>query len=102
MLDLISLDKTNLKPKVKELYLSAFPDYERYPFWLLVYKSKKKNTDFYVIYDDSEYIGLLYLTYYKDIVYVFYLAIGPLINQKGMEVRYCNICSKLIMINDCF
>lgn len=83
MLDLISLDKTNLKPKVKELYLSAFPDYERYPFWLLVYKSKKKNTDFYVIYDDSEYIGLLYLTYYKDIVYVFYLAIDPAHQSKG-------------------
>lgn len=83
MLDLISLSKTNVIPRVKDLYLNEFPDYERLPFWLLRYKSKKKNSDFYAIYDDNEYIGLLYLTYYKDIVYVFYLAIDPSHQSKG-------------------
>ena len=83
MINLVSLSKTNVMPKVKNLYMNEFPDYERYPFWLLVYKSKKKNSDFYAIYDDSEYIGLLYLTYYKDIVYVFYLAIDPSQQSKG-------------------
>lgn len=83
MINLISLNETNVIPKVKNLYINEFPDYERYPFWLLVYKSKKKNSDFYVIYDDSEYIGLLYITYYKDIVYVFYLAIDPMHQSKG-------------------
>lgn len=83
MLNLVNLDKTTMGPTVKELYLSAFPAYERYPFWLLDFKSRKKNTDFYVVYDDNEYIGLLYLTYYKDLVYVFYLAIDPSQQSKG-------------------
>jgi len=90
MLNLVNLDKTNVGPKVKKLYLSAFPEYERYPFWLLTYKSRKENTDFYVIYDDSEYIGLLYLTYYKDIVYVFYLAIEPAQQSKGYGSKILN------------
>lgn len=83
MINLIHLDKTNELPKVKDLYFEAFPKYERVPFWLLIYKSKKKNCDLYAIYDESEYIGFLYLTYYKDIVYVFYLAIDPSQQSKG-------------------
>lgn len=83
MIHLISLDKTKVMPKVKDLYINEFPAFERLPFWYLVYKSKKKNSDFYAIYDDSEYIGLLYLTYYKDIVYIFYLAIDPSQQSKG-------------------
>ena len=83
MINLINLDKTTIKEKVKELYITEFPKYERYPFWFLIYKSKKENSDFYVIYDDTEYIGLLYLTHYKDIVYIFYLAIDPVQQSKG-------------------
>ncbi|WP_454189961.1 GNAT family N-acetyltransferase [Paenibacillus sp. Marseille-Q7038] len=83
MINLISLDKTNVTPKVKDLYLTQFPKFERFPFGLLIYKSKKKNSDFFAIYDDSEYIGMLYLTYYKDIVYIFYLAMDPSKQSKG-------------------
>ncbi len=42
MINLIHLDKTNELPKVKDLYFEAFPKYERVPFWLLMYKSKRK------------------------------------------------------------
>lgn len=83
MITLINLEKTNVKEKVKELYLTEFPKYERYPFWLLTYKAKKKNSDFYAVYDDTDYVGLLYLTYFKDIVYIFYLAIDPSQQSKG-------------------
>lgn len=95
MINLISLNKTNVMPKVKNLYIKEFPKYERLPFWFLVYKSKKKNSDFYAIYDDSEYIGLLYLTYYKDIVYVFYLAIDPLQQSKGYGSKILQYLRKI-------
>lgn len=95
MINLISLNKTNVMPKVKNLYMNEFPEYERYPFWLLIYKSKKKNSDFYAIYDDSEYIGLLYLTYYKDIVYVFYLAIDLSQQSKGYGSKVLQYLSKI-------
>lgn len=83
MIHLINLDKTNVTPKVKDLYLNSFPKYERYPFWLLKYKAKKKNSDFFALYNNKEYVGLLYLIYYKDIVYIFYFAIEPTHQSKG-------------------
>jgi len=82
-------------PKARNLYINAFPEYERLLFWLLVYKSKKKNSDFYAIYDDSEYIGLLYLTFYKDIVYIFYLAIDPLHQSKGYGSKILQYLRKI-------
>ena len=45
---------------VKELYLSAFPAVERVPFWLLMKKSKNEGADFYAIYDEEKWIGLIY------------------------------------------
>ncbi|MGO1922471.1 MAG: GNAT family N-acetyltransferase [Jeotgalicoccus sp.] len=83
MINLIHLNQTNELSRVKEYYLEVFPKYERVPFWILKYKSKKDNSDFYAIYDDSEYIGFLYLTYYKDIVYIFYIAIDSSQQSKG-------------------
>lgn len=95
MINLIKLGNTNLKEKIKKLYMNEFPEYERYPFWLLLYKSKKRTNDFYVIYDDEEYIGLIYLVYYKDIVYVLYLSIDPSHQSKGYGSKVLNHLSQL-------
>lgn len=77
MIELKSVKDIHRMLKVRRLYLDAFPDFERLPFWLLMYKSKKKDSDLYVIYDDEEFVGLTNLAYYKDIVYLYYLAIAP-------------------------
>ena len=77
MIELKSVKDKHTILKVRRLYLDAFPDFERLPFWLLMYKSKKKDSDFYVIYDDEQFVGLTNLAYYKDIVYLYYLAIAP-------------------------
>lgn len=69
--------------KVRRLYLDTFPDFERLPFWLLMYKSQMKDSDFYVISDDEAFVGLVNLAYYQDIVYVYYLAIDPAQQSKG-------------------
>ena len=52
MIELKSVKDRHTMLKVRRLYLDAFADFERLPFWLLMYKSKKKDSDFYVIYDD--------------------------------------------------
>lgn len=60
---------------VKELYLSAFPSVERVPFWLLMKKSKNEGADFYAIYDEEKWIGLIYAITDGEVVYVYYYAI---------------------------
>ena len=69
--------------KVRKLYLEVFPDFERLPFWYLIYKSKKKDSNLNVIYDGGKFIGFTHLVYYKDIVYLYYLAIDPSQQSQG-------------------
>lgn len=83
MINLIPVNHTNLMLRVKDLYLNEFPEYECVPYWMLIYKTYNKHTDLYAIHHGNDYIGLLYLTYYEDIVYIFYLAIDPSQQSKG-------------------
>lgn len=76
-IELKRLDKkSNDYKKVKRLYSSAFPANEKAPFWLLMNKSKKNNVDFWSAYSNEKWIGLAYVLSYKEISYVFYLAIS--------------------------
>lgn len=87
MFELKSVNDIKTMLKVRKLYLDAFPDFERLPFWLLIYKSKKRNSDLYVIYDDNKFVGLTYLVYYEDIVYLYYLAIDPSQQSQGYGTK---------------
>lgn len=71
---------------VKELYLSAFPSVERVPFWLLMKKSKNDGADFYAIYDEEKWIGLIYAITDGEVVYVYYYAISEKERGHGIGV----------------
>ena len=71
---------------VKELYLSAFPAVERVPFWLLMKKSKNDGVDFYAIYDEEKWIGLIYAITDGEVVYVYYYAISEKERGHGIGV----------------
>lgn len=45
MIELRSIKDIHTMLKVRRLYLDVFPDFDRLPFWLLMYKSKKKDSD---------------------------------------------------------
>ena len=83
MLKLKSVSDMKTVLKVRRLYLDSFPDFERLPFWLVLYKSRKNDSNLYVIYDDEQFVGLTNLAYYKDIVYLYYLAIAPSQQSQG-------------------
>lgn len=71
---------------VKELYFSAFPAVERVPFWLLMKKSKNDGADFYAIYDEEKWIGLIYAITDGEVVYVYYYAISEKERGHGIGV----------------
>lgn len=60
---------------IRKLYLTAFPPIERFPFFYLYRKSISQEIDFFVLYDESKLIGLLYITKNGDTSIVFYFAI---------------------------
>lgn len=69
---------------VKELYQTAFPKAERMPFFLLYKKSQCSSVSFFAVTDDNEFCGLVYTVWYKDIVFVFYLAVSDNCRGRGL------------------
>ena len=69
---------------VRQLYMRAFPDEERAPFLMLVLKAKKKGVDFWSISCDGQWAGLLYIVNYRDMSYIFYLAVSEELRGKGI------------------
>ena len=43
-----------------KLYNEAFPKDERIPIWLLKLLARKNKANFYCIYDNEKFVGLLY------------------------------------------
>lgn len=83
-IELIRLNKKSPDYKsVKRLYKSAFPTDEKAPFGLLMRKSKKDNVDFWAAYSGDKWVGLAYVLSYKDISYLFYLAIDDKARGNG-------------------
>ncbi|TVP14724.1 GNAT family N-acetyltransferase [Shewanella sp. KCT] len=69
--------------KVIDLYKEAFPGAQRIPTFLLRFKLRKGKKGFSVLYDGGKWIGLIYLTQYRDIVFVQFLAVTASIRSKG-------------------
>lgn len=64
------------KKKLKEIYISSFPSYERMPFFRLTNSSKKdKGFELLSIYDNETVIGFFYVILQKDICLILYFAI---------------------------
>lgn len=89
--------------QVKKLYLRSFPAAERAPFAQLMHWSDGHRAQMYALYDESgcvtendadkeetdgkisggEWMGLAYFVRYRDIVYLFYLAIDETRQGQG-------------------
>jgi GNAT superfamily N-acetyltransferase len=69
--------------EVIELYKEAFPGAQRIPTFLLRYKLRNGKEGFNILYENDEWIGLIYSTEYKDIVFVQFLAISELSRSQG-------------------
>lgn len=69
--------------QVCDLYKKSFPANERYPMWLIRLLAKRSFVDFIALYDNNLFCGFSYLVHYKDLTFVFYLAIDDKLRSKG-------------------
>lgn len=67
--------------RLKSLYHQSFPIEERVPFWILAMKTKHAENNWLFVYDDMEFLGIVYTVCYMDIVYIWYFALLP--NKQG-------------------
>lgn len=77
-------ENNDIKGVITPLYLSAFPESERPPlkYFYLSIDSHKEN-DLYAYFDNDEFIGFTYITIYKDICYIFFLAVNSSKRNQG-------------------
>ena len=76
-------DNRNIKKDVKALFLSAFPKDERPPAYYFFSSALKETNNIYAFYEKEAFIGFIQLTTFKDICYVFFLAVKKELRCQG-------------------
>ena len=71
------------KNKVKSLFQRAIPANERTPFFWLWWKRKRPAVSFVNVYDDEDWVGAVFFSTHKDLVYVWIFAIDDTVRSKG-------------------
>ena len=72
--------------QVNEIYNISFPKEERYIS--LDEMINKANTELYCLIDGDLVLGFIYLIFYKDMIFILYLAVNSKIRSKDMEAIY--------------
>jgi len=62
------------RKKVQELYNKSVPAHEKAYFYFLWWKRKRPNVSFVNIYDEDKWVGFVFYSLYKDLVYVWFFA----------------------------
>ncbi|MCR9186001.1 MAG: GNAT family N-acetyltransferase [Halieaceae bacterium] len=89
---------------VIDLYKEAFPGAQRIPKFLLRHMLRNGKEGFIVIYENDDWLGLIYSIEYRDIAFVQFLAISESSRSKGygskvMESLRCVNSGKRIVLN---
>lgn len=100
----LKFERANYKNffKLRNLYQSAFPENERAPFLMLWAKSGRENVDFWAIYADEIFAGLLYIVHDGNLSYIFYLAVSSELRGQGIGSRILQALCKLYKGNRIF
>lgn len=73
----------NIKEDITALLIEAFPINERPPVDYFFMSLKRKENTLIAYYEKDIFIGFSYITIYKDICYIFFLAVKKEYRQKG-------------------
>ena len=67
--------------QVSDIYEKSFPQEERY---ITIDKMVQiQNTELYCLVDDNQVLGIAYLIFYSDMIFILYLAINSEYRSKG-------------------
>lgn len=76
-------DHLVIRKQIEPLYVSSFPIEERPPVEMFFSFALKEDNDIYGVYDNDSFIGFTNLLFYKDLCYLFFLAVSPEFRNKG-------------------
>ena len=76
-----------IRKDVQPLYVSAFPREERPPVNMFFNTLKLDNDELLAFYDNNDFIGFANLIFYKDIIYIFFLAVSDTKRNNGYGTK---------------
>lgn len=82
-------ENKNIRKDIEPLFVSAFIEEERPPVHIFFLSLKKDYHRLFGVYENDIFVGFYYLTFYKDICYIYFLAIKE-------EYRHLGYGSKIL------
>ena len=76
-------DNPKIRKEVSHLLVTSFPLSERPPVKYFFKGLEKDCNNLYAFYDKDVLIGFTYIIIFKDICYIFFLAVSPELRNKG-------------------
>ena len=78
--------------RIKKLYEEAFPEDERFPFWMIKRRANQRKAEMWNIFNEDTWIGWTYIILYtnkdkKNFAYILYLAIDSNNRNKGYGTK---------------
>jgi len=81
--------------KVIGAYEEAFPEKERYPFYLLMKGVENDSARLYAFYDEDIFVGFIYMIPRETQVFIFYFATCRNLRSKGYGSAILTLLSSL-------
>ena len=93
---IIYSNQENIKKDVGDLLVEAFPEDERPPVDIFFKNHiiNKEHTRLIAYYDNNTFIGFTSLVFYKDICYLFFLAVSPTLRHQGYGSQILEMIKK--------
>lgn len=79
--------------KIKKIYKSSFSKEEQFPFFILIFNILRKNSNLFVFEIEKEIVGFIHLIYYKNTIFILYLAINQDYRNNGYGSTLLNWCT---------
>ena len=77
------INQLDIRKEVSKLLESAFPIDERPPTKYFFKTLEKKENKLFAYYHDNTFIGFSFLSFYKDVCYIFFLAVQESYRHQG-------------------
>lgn len=80
--------------EIRNIYIEAFPQKERKPFWVLQHSVKCGKVQIFVETVNNAVQGFIVVIPFKNMIMVDYLAVSAKTRSRGREAGCCRISAK--------
>jgi len=89
------IQNSSERKQVQELYNKSVPAHEKAYFYPLWWKRKRPNISFVNIYYEEKWVGFVFYSIFKDLVYVWFFATNGTATSKKYDSAMLRLPNKI-------